>query len=225
MKRRLIWILFAAFASVSGTYIAYAAQQKHTLTVTGYQGELAVINLNGRHYVEIEPLANLLESSLTIQGNRMILTFPGSGNNADEAVSPDSEEATSVFSKDFIKAGMEEMAAIREWRRTLGNAIENGFPVVPDWVDNYSNRAQQSLRLASLAVTTDADQDALQLLTNVFNNMKELSDGFLKLSSSMTYIRTDSLNNNPLDQKILKCARSLASMASSGQFVDDGACH
>lgn len=225
MKRRLIWLLLAGFISGSGTYLTHAAQQKRTFSVTGYQGELSVIDLNGRRYVEIEPLANLLNSSLTIQGNRMILTFPDSSNSPDEAVPTDSEEATSVFSKDFIKAGLEEMAAIREWRRTLGNAIEKGFPVTPDWVDSYSNRAQHSLHLASLAVSTDADQDALQLLTNVFNNMKQLSDGFLKLNSSMTYIRTDSLNNNPLDQRILKCARSLASMASSGQFVDDGSCH
>jgi hypothetical protein len=225
MKPRLIWLLFALVANASGTYLTYAAQQKHTLSVTGYQGELAVIDSNGRHYVEIEALANLSNSSLKIQGNRMTLTLPGSSNSRDEAVQPESDEATSVFSKEFIKAGMEEMAAIREWRRTLGNAVEKGFRVSPDWVDNYGNRAQQNLHLASLAVSTDADQDALPLLTNVFNNMKQLSDGFLKLSSSMTYIRTDSLNNNPLDQKILKCARSLASMASSGQFVDDGSCH
>ena len=120
---------------------------------------------------------------------------------------------------------MDEMAAIREWRSTLGNAVQKGFPVTADWVDNYSNRAQRNLHLASLAASTDADQDALPMLTNVYNYMKELSDGFLKLNKSMTYIRTDSLNNNPLDQRISKSTRSLAPMVASGQFVDDGSCH
>jgi hypothetical protein len=33
------------------------------------------------------------------------------------------------------------------------------------------------------------------------------------------------LKSDPLDQQILNCARSLAAMAASGQFVDDGSCH
>jgi hypothetical protein len=55
--------------------------------------------------------------------------------------------------------------------------------------------------------------------------MKQLSDRFLQANKSRTYIPPDSLNNDPLDQKILKCARSLAAMAAAGHFSDDGSCH
>src|SRR5579863_9290186 len=41
----------------------------------------------------------------------------------------------------------------------------------------------------------------------------------------MNYISPDTLKNDPLDQKILNRARSLAPMAASGQFQDDGSCH
>jgi hypothetical protein len=40
----------------------------------------------------------------------------------------------------------------------------------------------------------------------------------------MTMVPTDALNGDPLDQKIVNCGHSLAAMASSGQFVDDGSC-
>jgi hypothetical protein len=41
----------------------------------------------------------------------------------------------------------------------------------------------------------------------------------------MDYISPDALKNDPSDQKILNRARSLAPMAASGQFQDDGSCH
>ena len=39
------------------------------------------------------------------------------------------------------------------------------------------------------------------------------------------FIVPDALKDDPLDQKIIACAHSLASMAASGQFQDDGTCH
>jgi hypothetical protein len=64
-----------------------------------------------------------------------------------------------------------------------------------------------------------------QLMTNVFNNMKTLSDRFLEDNRTRTYIPPDALNNDPLDQRILNCAQSLAAMAASGQFIYDASCH
>jgi len=40
----------------------------------------------------------------------------------------------------------------------------------------------------------------------------------------MTYVATDALKGDPLDQKIVNLRSPLAAMASSGQFVDDGSC-
>jgi hypothetical protein len=52
-----------------------------------------------------------------------------------------------------------------------------------------------------------------------------LSDRFLEANRTRTYISPDALNNDPLDQRILTCAHSLAAMAANGQYTDDGSCH
>jgi hypothetical protein len=62
------------------------------------------------------------------------------------------------------------------------------------------------------------------LLNNEFNNMKKLSDRFVEANQSRTYVPPTALDNDPLDQKILSCAHSLAAMAANNQFVDDGSC-
>jgi hypothetical protein len=54
--------------------------------------------------------------------------------------------------------------------------------------------------------------------------MSALSDKYFQMSASMTYIDPSSLDSDPLNQKISTCARSLASMATANQFVDDGSC-
>jgi len=201
--------------------LALAAQQTRTLIVTGHLGELAVVEVSGRSYVEIEGLARLAKGSLSFNGNQIILTLPG----AVAAPPAATQTPPSGFTKEFIRAGIEEMSVIREWRITLKNAVQRGYPVTEDWVDPFQARAEQNLRLVSLAATTESDKNAVQLLTNVFNNMKSLSSRFLELNRSRTYVSSDSLDKDPMDQGILNCARSLAAMAASGQFADDGACH
>jgi hypothetical protein len=63
------------------------------------------------------------------------------------------------------------------------------------------------------------------LLSNEFDNMKTLSVQLLADHKSMQRVSPEHLNDDPLNQKILTCARSLASMAVGGQFVDDASCH
>jgi len=201
--------------------LALAAQQNRTLVVTGHPGELGVVEMGGHSYVEVEALARLAKGSLSFSGNQIILTLPGTV----APVPAITQSSPSGFSKDFIKAGIEEMSVIREWRVTLKNAIQRGYPVTEDWIDAYRARAEQSLRFVSLAATTESDKSTVPLLTNEFNNMKSLSGRFVEANKSRTYVSPESLDNDPLDQKILNCARGLAAMAASGQFTDDGSCH
>jgi len=191
------------------------------LIVTGHPGELAVVGMGGRSYVEIEALARLAKGSLSFNGNQIILTLPG----AAAPVPATTQTPPSGFTKDFIKAGIEEMSVIREWRITLKNAVQRGYPVTEDWMDAYQARAEQSLRLVSLSASTESDKNAVQLLTNEFNNMKSLSGRFVEANKSRSYVSPESLNDDPLDQRILNCARGLAAMAASGQFVHDSSCH
>jgi hypothetical protein len=124
-----------------------------------------------------------------------------------------------------LKAGIEAMSVVREWRSALVNAVQNGYPVTDDLVAGYRAQAAKNLRLVSVAVSTDSDRSAFQLLSNEFDNMQKLNDKILAARKNMNYISPDALKDAPLDQQILNCARSLASMAASGQFQDDGSCH
>jgi len=74
-------------------------------------------------------------------------------------------------------------------------------------------------------VATDSDRNAYQLLSNEVDNMQKFSNNILAAYQNMQNINPDTLKEDPLLQQILSCARSLVSMAASGQFQDDGSCH
>jgi hypothetical protein len=175
-----------------------------------------VIQTDGKFWVDVEALANLTNSSLSFSGSQIIL-MPHSA--------PASQPESHGFSKAFLNAGIEAMSEIREWRSALQSAIQYGFPPNGDWVTRYRDAAMKSVRLASVAASTDSDRNGSQLLSKELDHMQQLSDKMLLTRKNMTYIAPDALANDPLDQKIIACAHALAAMAASGQFHDDGSCH
>jgi hypothetical protein len=175
--------------------------------------------------VEIETLARLTNGSLGFKGNEITLTSPAFAASTPTAALAESQPVNSEFSKDFLRAGIEAMSVIREWRSALVNAVQNGYPVTDDLVAGYRAQAAKNLKLVSVAASTVSDRSAFQLVSNEFDNMQKLNDKILAARKNMNYISPDALKDAPLDQQILNCARSLASMAASGQFQDDGSCH
>ena len=218
-------VMLVALLVLSGLIWSQVAQQNRTLIVSGQPGQTPVLQINGRSYVDIEALARLTNGSLSFKGDQIALTLPGSDANTPPPAPDASQSANRGFSKEFMKAGIEEMSVIREWRSALLNAVQNGYPVTDAFVAGYRGQAATNLRLASVAASTDSDRNAFQLLSNEFDNMQKLSNKVLAARKNMNYLSPDALNGDPLDQQILTCARSLAAMASSGQFQDDGSCH
>jgi hypothetical protein len=161
-----------------------------------------------------------MNGSLGYQGSQITLTLPAT--NAERT--PAGQSANPALSRDFLKAGIETMSDIREWRSALLIAVENGYKVTDVWLDHYQAQAAKNLRLASVAATTNSDRNALQLLSKELNHMQELSNKILTARKNLNYISPDAFKKDPLDQKILKCARLLAAMAASGEFQDDGSC-
>jgi hypothetical protein len=202
-----------------------AAPQSGNLSVKGHSGQTPVLQINGASYVDIEALARLVNGSLSFQGNQIILTLPASVPSPSATAVSSSEAPNTGFSKGFLKAGIEEMSLIREWRSAMVNAVQNGYPVTDAFVANYRNQASTSLRLASVAVSTDADRSAYPLLSSEFDKMQKLSNKILAARKDMNYIAPDALQNDPLEQQILACARNLAAMAAANQFQDDGSCY
>ena len=214
-------LILAAIVAVPAMALSQAGEDNRTLVINGQPGQAPVIRIQGRSYVELEALARLTHGSLSFNGNQITLTLPASPANTATTIAGDKSE----FSKEFLRAGIEEMSTVREWRIALTNAVQNNFPIGDDWIAGYRGPALRNLRLASVAAATDSDRSAYQLLSNEFDNMKKLSDRFVAAHTAQEYTPTDALKSDPLDQQILSCARSLAAMAATGQFVDDGSCH
>jgi hypothetical protein len=162
-----------------------------------------------------------MNGSLGYQGSQITLTLPAA--NAERPLPPTSQRASS-FSRDFLNASIETMSDVREWRSVVLAAVENGYRVTDASMDSYHAQAVKNLRLASVAATTDSDRNALQLLSKELDHMQELSNRILTAHKNLAYISRDALKNDPLDQKILKCAHALAAMTASGQLQDDGSC-
>jgi hypothetical protein len=219
------WRAFASLLILPLLALPLVAQQTNSLTIPGQTGSAKVIQVAGRNYVEVESLARITNSSLSFKGNQIVLNLPGlSSDSSVSTATPATASPGAGFSKDFLTAGIEAMAQIREWHAALKNAIERGTPVSDDWLVAYRNQAQQSVRFAAVAVNTSSDKNALPFLTNELNFMSKLTDKYVQIANSRSYIPLDSLNGDALDEKIRTCGRSLASMATANQIVDDGSC-
>jgi hypothetical protein len=205
--------------------LSQTAPENRTLIVSGQHGQAPVVQIKGRSYVDVEALARLTNGSLSFSGNQITLTLPAAAANTLTSTPPASPAVNSAFSKDFLKAGIETMAVVREWRSALVNAVQNGYPVTDDSMAGYRAQGAKNIRLAYVAVSTDSDRNAYQLLSKELDNMQNLSSKVLAAHQDLRNITPEALNNDPLNQQILSCARSLVSMAASGQFQDDGSCH
>lgn len=223
MKARLAAITMALVASMAGDCLAQATQPPDsrpggTLAVTGHTGTTPLVAINGRSYVDLEALTRLVEGSLSYKQNDVTLTLPSAPGEAPAAGS------TQGFSKPFVRAGIEQMSVIREWRAEIVNAVQNNYPISEDWVSAQRRLADRNLKLASAAASTDDDRSGVAVLTAEFNNMQKLSDRILAKRRKASYIPPKSLNNDPLDQQILACAQSMAAMVANNAFVDDANC-
>lgn len=202
--------------------LVLVAQETSALLVEGRQGQAKVIQVQGKSYVEVDELARVTGGSLRFVGSQIILRLPGSDAPAQAAQL--AREPAAGLSKPFLTGGIETMREILEWHAALKNGIERGYPLSDTWFGNFRRQIRSSLAQTEAAASTDLDQKAFPLLTNEFNTMNALADKYLKIEVSRDYLAPNSLDSDPLNQKLLTCWQSLASMASSNQFVDDGSC-
>jgi hypothetical protein len=227
MKARAaaITLVFGASIAIPGgspAQVTPTAGSGHggTLSVNGYPGTAPLVQMNGRSYVDLEALTRLIEGSIAYTQDHVTLTLTSA-----PAQAPPPAEVKQGFSKPFLRAGIEEMAVIREWRTAIESAVQSNSPISEDWIATHRRRADTNLRLASTAASTDDDHSGVGALTAEFKNMQKLSEWYLQKRQQATYIDPDALENDPLDQQILACAQSMTAMASNNAFVDDANCH
>jgi hypothetical protein len=226
-KTRSVWVVAAVAMFVVVVGLVQAAQQGTVLVLNGYTETVPVMQVNGKNYVNVEALARATNGSMSFNGNQIVLTLPAAGSGGGTAASQQAAPAANQntgFSKEFLTAAIEEMSTLREWHSALASAIANGFPVTGELVAPYQAQAATNLGLMQVAVSTQSDQGAAQLISNAYQKMKQLSDKYVAKRANLEFVGPDALTNDPLDQGLIACGKSLRSMAGSGQFVDDGTC-
>jgi hypothetical protein len=216
--RRKIWWIATGLGTTGLLAFSLAAQQSTSLVISGQQGTAKVVQVQGHNYVDLDGLARLTNGTISFKGEQIILTMPVAPAHSSAGTQP------TGFSKEFLGASVEAMARIREWHSALRTAIERGVPLTTGWLDAYQAQAQQGLDLASVAISTDADKRGYAVMINALNLMKSLNDKYVQLNKSLIYFAPDSLQSDPLEQRIVACGHSLAAMASARQYLDDGAC-
>jgi hypothetical protein len=221
----LCWLL----VSVPGPTLAQANHQSRTLVVNGQAGEVDVIKIDGRSYVDLDALARITNGTLRFKASRILLNFPTSTTSSPTVAPPPGPVSESGLSRDFMKAGIEAIAGLREWASPLAYAIQNGYNVTDSWVAPYREQASHNVNLASAAAASEADRNALQLLNNEFQAVLQWSNKLIDAKKSMDAgkyaLSPNALREEPLSQKIIACGHFLASMLGSGSFQDDASCH
>jgi hypothetical protein len=225
---RLMLLVFPMLLSLSGVSLAQIKRQSRTLLVNGQAGQAQVVEIDGRLYVAIDELAQIANGSSQFEATRIVLTLPMSGDNTSTTPLTSSGGELGL-SHDFMKASIEAMAGMREWASTLAYAIQNGYQITENWAATYREQAARSVKLATIAASTDADRKASQLLNNEFNAVRDWSNKLVEARKSMDAgkyaLSPDALRDEPASQMIVNCGRFLASMLGSGTFQDDSSCH
>jgi hypothetical protein len=200
--------------------------QKRTLVINGQSGEATIYHINGQSYVDLETLARIGNGTLSFRGRDIILTLPVS----DVAAAPSNAPlADSGMSAEFMRSAVQALSIIKEWHTTLAHAIQRGAPGDGSRLVVFHDRAAEGLRLATVAASSSADQDALKVLNNHFNQVDSWTRKLIKERKAMStgnYSMTpNALDNDSEYQKIVSCGSFLGKMLIEGRYSYDGACH
>jgi hypothetical protein len=191
-----------------------------------------VTQIGGRAYVDIDTVAQFVNGNVTLEANRILLTFPGAGPGAGPGPGPGPGGGPPLppqaLSKDFARLAIGELAEMREWRGAVGTILTYGVPVVGSWPQDYRDHAEADLNQVAVATVTAADQDALQLLRNEFNNLTQWASDVVSARQSLNATKSvnpDLMKSDPTLAKVTACSQFLSSMLVSGAFADDPSCH
>ena len=215
------FVLLGFVLSIAAVLLAQRAPNK-TLVVNGKTTGAAIVQIDGRSYVDIETLAQITNGIVTVEPNRIVLTIPVSEPGAAPLPAPER------LSKNFASAAIAELAGMREWRGAIGIILTYGVPVVGTWPQDYRNRAEADLMQAAVAASTASDQDALGLLRNDFANLAQWASDVVATRQALNATKTvdpNILQNDPALAKIADCSRFLGTMLVSGVFSDNASCH
>jgi hypothetical protein len=232
-RNAILYIFLFAMIFVFVGILFAQSKTNRALVVNGKQ-QGTVVQMNGHAYIDVETVAQLMNGSVTLEPNRVVLTFPESQPAEAQAAAPQPQQPSQpaipygALSRNFASLAIGELAEMREWRGAVGTILTYGTPVVGTWPQDYHDRVQANLDQVSVAALTPGDADAMRLLQNEFSNLSRWANDVVSARQSLNAtnsVRPDALQSDPNLAKISNCSRFLNSMLVSGTFSDDQSCH
>ena len=228
MNKLLSFLSISAFTlslMFAAPAMAQNATQARALVVNGRSAEGAVVQINGHSYVEVETLAQIMGAAVRLEPGRVVLTSAAS-ETGDKA-----GRITPGLSKEFARAGISQLAEMREWKGAISSAVRSGVAGgtwLAPLLREHRVRAEASLGQTSVAATTDSDKLALQLLKGEFANLEQWDSNaqaiILSLNAEQN-LNPAAAENDPLLAKISECGSFLNAMLVGGEFADSASCH
>ena len=140
---------------------------------------------------------------------------------------PEGREPVKV-SSEFAAAGLNAAFKMELTERKIENSIRRGFPLGEFWIQNDLAEVDDALKLASLSVANDSDQQALQELEKQSTRLRTWSDWLIDqnrhLALTEYYISSSTLDNDERFQNSVACTKFLVSMLSSRTLGEDNSC-
>lgn len=230
-RSRFSSFLFFALILIFARMLFAQTTPDRALVVNGKSAGMAV-QMGGHAYVDVETVAQFTNGTVTLEPNRIVLTFPEPGSSPAPSAAPAPAPLPAApppgLSRNFASLAIAELAEMREWRGAVGTILTYGTPVVGSWPQDYRDHVGANLEQVGLAASTAADQDAMQILRNEFSNLAQWADGVVTTRQAMNAtntVRPDTLQSDQTLAKISDCSRFLSSMLVSGVFADDQSCH
>jgi hypothetical protein len=222
------FFLFGFILLFAGILLAQNVPDR-ALIVNGKSAGM-VVQMSGHAYVDVETVAQFTNGSVTLEPTRIVLTFPAAGSSAapSTGLAPLPPAPPPGLSRNFASLAIGELAEMREWRGAVGTILTYGVPVVGTWPQDYHDRVEANLAQVKVAVSTAADEDAMQLLQNEFSNLARWASDVVATRQSLNATNTvspDTMQSDPALAKISDCSRFLNSMLVSGVFADNQSCH
>ena len=185
-----------------------------------------------RHWMLAFLVAGALVSSTVAQDvnaqstNTVVTQQQGSSDHGEHTIvvnvwsksEPEGPEPVKMSSA-FAAAGLSAAFKMELTERQIENSIKRGFPLGEFWIQNDLAEVDDALKLATLSVENDADQQALEELEKLNTRLRTWSDWLIDqnrhLALTEYYISSSTLDNDERFQNSVACTKFMVSMLSS----------
>lgn len=194
------------------------------LVVNGKSAPGAVLQIQGRSCVDLQILAQMTGATLNILPDQITLTLPASSVEAAP-----SEPPTGI-SREFAKAGISQLAEMREWKGAIAAVIRrpSGGTWLAPFLEEYRSHSEEAMAHASVAATSASDGEVLQLLKNQLANLQNWdskTQATIQSFNGALTVSPSAQQNDPLFLKISDCSTFLSAMIVGRVYADNASCH